>query len=259
MANIKISGLSSASTPLTGCEIVPLNQSGVTDSVSVANLTAGRAVSAASLALTTSPLPTTSGGTGLTSFTSGGVVYASSTSALATSSAFTFNGTNVSFTGNLIPTTAGKGINFTANTPASGKTSQLLNWYEEGTWTPAYVTTGGSFTYSANSGTYVRVGRLVTVTGWLSTSAATVGTGAVTISGLPFPTNASAAFRGGCGAIGYSSGFTVAAPTQIYWTEGQSYVNLQYTSAGGTVSLNATNLTTGASGNYIFFSFSYPV
>jgi hypothetical protein len=37
-------------------------------------------------------LATTNGGTGLTSFTSGGVVYASSTSALATGSALTFNG-----------------------------------------------------------------------------------------------------------------------------------------------------------------------
>jgi len=40
-------------------------------------------------------LPTTSGGTGLTSFTANGVVYASSTSALATGSGFVFDGTNV--------------------------------------------------------------------------------------------------------------------------------------------------------------------
>ena len=40
-------------------------------------------------------LATTNGGTGLTSFTSGGVVYASSSSALATGSAFNFNGTNL--------------------------------------------------------------------------------------------------------------------------------------------------------------------
>jgi hypothetical protein len=40
-------------------------------------------------------LATTSGGTGLTSFTSGGVVYASSSSALATGSALTFDGTNL--------------------------------------------------------------------------------------------------------------------------------------------------------------------
>ena len=43
----------------------------------------------------TGTLGTTNGGTGLTSFTSGGVVYASSTSALATGSALTFDGTNL--------------------------------------------------------------------------------------------------------------------------------------------------------------------
>ena len=42
-----------------------------------------------------SALSISSGGTGLTSFTSGGVVYASSTSALATGSALTFDGTNL--------------------------------------------------------------------------------------------------------------------------------------------------------------------
>jgi hypothetical protein len=42
----------------------------------------------------TGTLPTANGGTNLTSFTSGGVVYASSSSALATGSALTFDGTN---------------------------------------------------------------------------------------------------------------------------------------------------------------------
>jgi len=54
-------------------------------------------------------LGTAAGGTGLTSFTSGGVVYASSTSAITTSSALTFDGTNFATTGTataakLIPT-----------------------------------------------------------------------------------------------------------------------------------------------------------
>jgi hypothetical protein len=43
----------------------------------------------------TGTLPTANGGTNLTSFTSGGVVYASSSSALATGSALTFNGTSL--------------------------------------------------------------------------------------------------------------------------------------------------------------------
>jgi hypothetical protein len=50
------------------------------------------------ISLSGTALPTTSGGTGLTSFTSGGVVYASSTSALATGSALTFNGTQLNAT-----------------------------------------------------------------------------------------------------------------------------------------------------------------
>lgn len=83
MSNKKISALSSATTPLTGSEIVPINQSSVTDSVSVANLTAGRAVSAASLALTSSPLPVTSGGTGTaTALTAGSIAFAGASGVL---------------------------------------------------------------------------------------------------------------------------------------------------------------------------------
>jgi hypothetical protein len=48
-------------------------------------------------------LATTNGGTGLTSFTANGVVYASSTSALATGSALTFDGTNLGVGGNSDP------------------------------------------------------------------------------------------------------------------------------------------------------------
>ena len=44
-------------------------------------------------------LPTANGGTNLTSFTANGLVYASSTSALATGSAITFDGTNFATTG----------------------------------------------------------------------------------------------------------------------------------------------------------------
>ena len=49
-------------------------------------------------------LATISGGTGLTSFTSGGVVYASSTSALATGSGLTFNGTDTLNIANVVST-----------------------------------------------------------------------------------------------------------------------------------------------------------
>lgn len=77
MADTKISALTVATTPLAGTEVLPIVQSGVTKQVSIANLTAGRAVSAASLTLTTTPLGPTSGGTGLSSATTGDLLYAS--------------------------------------------------------------------------------------------------------------------------------------------------------------------------------------
>ena len=53
MADLKISQLPAATTPLAGTEVLPIVQSGVTKQVSVNNLTAGKAVSASSLTATT--------------------------------------------------------------------------------------------------------------------------------------------------------------------------------------------------------------
>lgn len=52
MADTKISALPASTTPLAGTEVLPIVQGGVTKQVSVANLTAGRAVSALSLTST---------------------------------------------------------------------------------------------------------------------------------------------------------------------------------------------------------------
>lgn len=51
MADTKISALPASTTPLAGTEVLPVVQSGTTKQVSVANLTAGRDVSAASVAI----------------------------------------------------------------------------------------------------------------------------------------------------------------------------------------------------------------
>lgn len=49
MADLKISALPASTVPLAGTEVLPIVQSGTTKQISVANLTAGRAVSAASV------------------------------------------------------------------------------------------------------------------------------------------------------------------------------------------------------------------
>jgi hypothetical protein len=78
---------------------------------------------------------------------------------------------------NLVVQTAGKGIDFSANTHAAGMTSELLNDYEEGTWTPNQ---GGGLTVSgtfSSTGRYTRVGNQVTITGSLS------GSGSIALAG----------------------------------------------------------------------------
>jgi hypothetical protein len=53
MADTKISALPASTVPLAGTEVLPIVQSSSTKQVSVANLTAGRAISATQLTLTT--------------------------------------------------------------------------------------------------------------------------------------------------------------------------------------------------------------
>ena len=61
MADTKISALPASTTPLAGTEVLPIVQSGVTRQVSVANLTAGRAISATQLTLSSGNLIVASG------------------------------------------------------------------------------------------------------------------------------------------------------------------------------------------------------
>ena len=91
--------------------------------------------------------------------------------------------------GNVVMATSGKGIDFSATTSGSGTmTSELLNDYEEGTWTIGLTFGGGStgITTTGNTGRYTKVGRQVTVSGILSLSNKGSSTGLAEITGLPF-------------------------------------------------------------------------
>lgn len=252
MSNSKISALTAATTPVAGTEVLPIVQSSVTKQVSIANLTAGRAVSGASFVVTGSTAPAN----GIYLFTTNTVSIATNSTErfrvgsggdltlIGTGSGnaqtfyntgsnsgartmFSFNYITAAFsgyaaikgvtettyddslslefytgggtkrvtmaaggdvtlnTGNLIQGTAAKGINFTANTGAAGKTSQLLNWYEEGTWTPADGSGAGLTLTNEATATYTRIGRVVTVTFWVKYPITASGANAV-INGLPF-------------------------------------------------------------------------
>ena len=212
MADKKISQLTGATTPLAGTEVLPIVQGGNTVKVSVSNLTAGRTVSMDSLAVG-APTPATkftvnSNAAGLVAnFTDGaaqGLVLATGAGYFGfynpNYGSITFrdgaNGSNyltVTDVGNVVVNqqnlvigTAGKGIDFSANANAPGMTSELLNWYEEGTFTPTF--TGFTVGNGSVFGFYRRIGKQVFVTfGFILGSTSAVGS-LTGLSGLPFTT-----------------------------------------------------------------------
>ena len=95
-----------------------------------------------------------------------------------------------------IKVTAGKGIDFSAQTATSATgasaSSEVLDHYEEGTWTPVFGASSTAPTYSNwnTTGTYVRVGGVVHI--WYDpvkvTFSGTASAGYGEITGFPFAT-----------------------------------------------------------------------
>lgn len=133
MADVKISQLPAATTPVDGTEVLPIVQSATTKQVSIANLTAGRAMAASSLTLTT-PLAATSGGTGIATAAQG--------SLLSATAADTFSATRTPTLG-LAGTAAG-------TLGLSGLTSGVVTLQTAaaaGTWAMTLPTSGGTNGY----------------------------------------------------------------------------------------------------------------
>jgi hypothetical protein len=94
-------------------------------------------------------------------------------------------------TGNLVIGTAGKGIDFSADSNAAGMTSELLDDYEEGTFTPTVTSSSGTLT-SVTVGVcdYTKIGRQVTVNMQITITNAGTGSGTL-VATLPFTNGAS--------------------------------------------------------------------
>lgn len=141
---------------------------------------------------------------------------------------------------------SGGGIDFSAFGSAGGMTSELLNDYEEGTWTPGLGGGGSGFTVFSGGGHYVKAGKLVIANARIQITDGTGTSAAVTITGLPFTvttTNnanpvAAVFFRGLAFAYSYIIGY-VASGTSI---------TLQGVSgtAVGMVNIPGTNLAIGS-------------
>ena len=143
--------------------------------------------------------------------------------------------------GNLVIGTAGKGIDFSAQTATSASgasaTSELLDHYEEGTWTPAYESTGGTYAYTTQTGYYTKVGNVVSVAAYIKTSSVSASShNLVKVTGLPFAEGKSQRTPGSVRAFGFQSSGTLEG-FPIAWTveAGQTFGELlKLTSTGVT-------------------------
>lgn len=281
MADLKISQLTGATTPLGGTEEVPLVQSGSTKKVTVANLTAGRAVAMRDANLTGGAAVINIGATADNTYhyvrtidndgqavyfgndnaagsffgagAYGRVLYSEGAKPLkvfvngAYRAEYDTSGNYKLDTGNFVQGTAAKGVNFTANTPAAGMTSQLLNWYEEGNYTGTLTpTTSGTITVNAaaNRINYTRTGRVVYISGFLEIGSVSLPIGTDVLLNLPFAIANLAKDSGRFGTAifakgalravtGYNSGtsvyITIDASTLI--TGDQFYISFNYIAA----------------------------
>jgi len=229
MADLKISALTSATTPLAGTEVLPLVQSSTTKKVAVSDLTAGRAVAGLSFTATKVgndafiKVENSGGGaagawvfadsvdlnymgtvlqsagvekwfagsygTSAYQITNGG---RSGTEVLRVE---TTNDVKVS-AGNLVIGTSGKGIDFSAT--AGTGTSELLADYEEGNWTPSVTASSGALlTVGTVTGKYTKTGNVVTLFGRVTITLNGTGSGSIVVAGLPYsPSTSVSAYSG---------------------------------------------------------------
>ena len=98
---------------------------------------------------------------------------------------YTTVGAGMNVQGNItLPSSSG--IDFSGHTNAAGMTSELLDDYEEGTFTPVWQQGLSSPGYAVQVGTYIKIGRQVTASIYLRANSGTENNSHIYIGGLPY-------------------------------------------------------------------------
>ena len=149
---------------------------------------------------------------------------------------------------------SGHGIDFSATSDLAGKSSELLDDYEEGTYTVTLTAaTSGTITMngSYNTGTYIKIGRIVIASCDARISSTSSPQGNVNI-GLPF---AVASDGGSYLSSMVTHGVTIQTSQQgdffIKGNDGQSYANVHYNTTTN-LGLQAQNGGLGANDEFQF-------
>ena len=144
-----------------------------------------------------------------------------------------------------------QGINFQNTGVGSSTTSSLhlLDDYEEGSWTPViFDILGGnaSATYSTQTGTYTKIGNVVTVTGIVDLASASGSGTAIGVRGLPYAAGLSATRSSG--PIGNAQGYQGEFRTHVLTSSvGSAHLQLRANDrTGASSNTDASNLTSSS-------------
>jgi hypothetical protein len=159
-------------------------------------------------------------------------------------------------TGNLVIGTSGKGIDFSATSDGSGTmTSEVLDDYEEGTFTPGISFSGASVgVVYANycQGAYTKIGRKVTANMLINISSRGSSTGYFQITGLPFTVGTTLTATSTEAPLSFQSwqnlttGFTTLAGSAISGSTTAGVYGCVKTSATATILAQETDLANNA-------------
>ena len=148
---------------------------------------------------------------------------------------------------------SGHGIDFSATSDATGQTSELLDDYEEGTWTAAF--SDGSTAYTMNNsykvGRYVKIGDHVWIWGYFTVSDVDGGGAnentSTKITGLPFTMENNSENYSSV-HIGYVNSFALPSAQMIsgYIEISNTYIYLvRHSSTDGTEAITGVHVSDG--------------
>jgi hypothetical protein len=164
--------------------------------------------------------------------------------------------------GNLVIGTSGKGIDFSAQTSttaagaAASSGGEILDHYEEGTWSMAVIGASGSAGAWAMAGVvarYTKIGRVVhfTATGYLTNLGSYTGTSVIQITGLPFVNDSNINVAASASSIPIGQYNSTNYVPQVQ--SGESYLNIrknQYGDATAIYNEQSINIRYNISGTY---------
>ena len=151
--------------------------------------------------------------------------------------------------GGATPSTSGAGITFPATQSASSD-ANTLDDYEEGTWTPTLVSTGGGApAYTTQVGRYYKIGGAVYVFGTVTINGTLPAGNYTRIQGLPFGQSSA---QSGV-ALKYSGATTVSSGQFVTAAIGTGEISFARNDGNGeigAVGLNASYISTTFSATF---------